>query len=60
MTTLLALAVGVGGQLADGHLAGAGFHVAQEAEAVVGAEDVFLGEVAVEVEAVEVEFLGLA
>ena len=45
---------GVGGEFADGHLAGAGFHVAEEAEAVVGAEDLFLGEVAVEVEAVEV------
>ena len=46
--------VGAGGEFADGHLAGAGLHVAEEAEAVVGAEDVFLGEVAVEVEAVEV------
>ena len=45
---------GVGGEFADGHLACAGFHVAEEAEAVVGAEDFFLGEVAVEVEAVEI------
>ena len=39
---------------ADGHLARAGFHVAEEAETVVGAEDFFFGEVAVEVEAVEI------
>ncbi len=45
---------GAGGGLADGHLAGAGLHVAEQAETVVGAEDLFLGEVAVEVEAVEV------
>ncbi len=51
---------GFGRQLADGHLAGAGLHVAEDAEAVVPAEDVFLGEVAVEVEAVEAERLGCA
>ncbi len=45
---------GVGGEFADGHLAGAGLHVAEEAETVVGAEDFFFGEVAVEVEAVEI------
>ncbi len=50
---------GAGGGLADGHLAGAGFHVAEQAESVVGSEDLFLGEVAVEVEAVEAELLGL-
>ena len=49
--------VGARGQFADGHLAGAGLHVAEDAEAVVPAEDVFLGEVAVEVEAVEAEGL---
>jgi hypothetical protein len=43
-----------GGRSADGELACAGFEVAEKAEAVVGAEDVFLGEVAVEVEAVEI------
>ena len=56
-------AVGAGvsarGQLADGHLAGAGLHVAENAEAVVPAEHVFLGEVAVEVEAVEAELLAV-
>ena len=56
----LALACDAGGELADGHLARSGLHVAEQAEPVVGAEDVFLGEVAVEVEAVEVELLGLA
>ena len=49
---------GWGGR-ADGQLASAGFHVAEQAEAVVGAEDLFFADVAVEVEAVEVEFLGL-
>ena len=39
---------------ADGHLAGTGLHVAEEAETVVGAENLFFGEVAVEVEAVEI------
>jgi len=38
----------------DGELASAGLEVAEEAEAVVGAEDVFLGEIAVEVEAVKI------
>ena len=49
-----AFAVAVGGWSADGQLACAGFHVAEEAETVVGAEDLFFGEVAVEVEAVEI------
>lgn len=43
-----------GWEFADGHLAGSGLHVAKEAKPVVGAEDIFLGEVTVEVEAVEV------
>ena len=47
------------GQLADGHLARARLHVAQQAEAVVRAQNVLLGEVAMEVEAVQVELLGL-
>jgi hypothetical protein len=46
------------GQFADGELACAGLHVAQHAEFVVLAEDVFLGEVAMEVEAVEAEGFG--
>ena len=50
---------GAGGGLADGHLAGAGLHVAEQAVRVVGSEDLFLGEVAVEVEAVEAELLRL-
>ncbi len=39
---------------ADGELSCSGLEVAEEAEAVVGAENLFLGEVAVEVEAVEI------
>ena len=42
-------------QLADGHFAGARLHVAKDAEAVVPAQDVFFGEVAMELEAVEAE-----
>ncbi len=42
------------GWSADGEFASAGLEVAEEAEAVVGAEDVFLGEIAVEVETVEI------
>ncbi len=44
-------------ELAKRHFARAGFHVAQHAHFIVLAEHVFLGEIAMEVEAVEPELL---
>jgi len=46
-------------ECANGQLAATGLHVAQQAEAVVDAEDFFLTDVAMEVEAVESEALRL-
>ena len=46
-------------ELADCHFAGSRLHVAQQAKTVVCAEDIFLGQVAVEVQAGQVELLRL-